>query len=273
MTITEAKKKLAAAGVGSPDLDALVLAEIASGKNREYWLALADEDVDGNYEELVARRAKRVPLAQISGKKEFYGLDMIVNADVLQPRPESEKIVDFAIKYAPKDSSLIDVGTGCGAIAIAIAKHRPDLKITATEVSQDALAVAKANITAHQTPITLLQSNLFSALSSTNLKKIGSFSDGENTFQTVVANLPYLKDEEELMPEVKNEPAVALHGGPDGLGLYRKFFDQLPAYLAKPGYVFIESDPWQQPELIKIAGKAGLKPIEQDYFILGFRLG
>ncbi len=257
MTIKQAETVLAKAGVSSPELDALVLAEYVSGTDKSTLLAYPERQIEG-LEELIAKRAKRVPIAHLVGSKDFYGLELIITPDVLQPRPESETIVDLAIKGAPKDSKLIDIGTGCGALAISIAVNRPDLTVTATDVSSSALKVAQENAKLNDVKIKLVESDLFSKVA--------------GQFETVVANLPYLKNDSDLLPEVKNEPKVALLGGKDGLDLYRKFFEQLPKHLAKAGHVFIESDPWQQPELIKIAGNAGLKLRDQSYFVLGFCL-
>lgn len=258
MTIKQAEQKLAAAGITTAHLDALVLAELASGQDRASLLANPESRISNpEFEKLIKQRATRVPVAHLTGTKEFYGLEFIVSPNVLSPRPESEKIVELAIKHAPRGSRLIDVGTGCGALAIAIGKHRPDLKVTATDISPAALKIAQSNVQRLRADIRLIKSDLLLGLTNP-------------ICQVVVANLPYLKDDAELTPEAAKEPRVALAGGADGLDLYRKLFEQLPRHLAKPGFVFIESDPWQQPELIKMASKAGLKMIEQDYFVLGF---
>lgn len=266
MTIQEAldsaRETLRSAGVHSFNLDSLILAELATGMDRAHLLAHPENELSdiqqSKFEIMVGERAKRIPTAHITQQKEFYGLRFKVSADVLAPRPESEKIVEFAIKYAPKDSRLLDVGTGCGALAIAAVKNRPDITATATEYSDEAMRVAEENIKSHGVSIELIKSDVL--------------DDVTGKFHTVIANLPYLKDDEDLEPEVQKEPQVALLGGPDGLDLYRKFFNQLPSHLESGGYVFIESDPWQQPDLIKIAGSAGLKVLEQDYFVLGFTL-
>jgi release factor glutamine methyltransferase len=207
---------------------------------------------------LIIRRANREPLVHITGTREFYGLDMEITPDVLTPRVETEQMVEWAIKYAPKDSRLIDIGTGSGAIAIAIAKHRPDLHITATDISERELAVARRNATQHNTKIDLIEADLWDKV------------DGK--FDTIVTNLPYLSDDADLMPEVKREPAVALFGGPDGLDLYRRFLAALPDHLSPGGYLFTECDPWQHEALTAEAAKHGLEPVEAGYFILGFQL-
>jgi release factor glutamine methyltransferase len=167
-------------------------------------------------------------------------------------------MVEWAIKYAPLDSHLIDIGTGSGAIALAINAHRPDLHITATEITIEALEIARRNAKTHHAEIEFIQSDLWENVT--------------GVYDTIVTNLPYLRTDAQLMPEVHKEPAVALFGGKDGLELYRRFLSELPAHLRIGGYLFTECDPWQHEGLIAEAAKVGLIPIEQGYFILGFEL-
>jgi release factor glutamine methyltransferase len=261
-TLKYAANRLTAAGINSSSLDSQLLLGFVTRQSREWLLAHPEESVSDvelrQYQDLINQRANRVPLAQLTQQREFYALQLLVTSDVLTPRAETEKIVDLAIKHAPPNSRLADIGTGSGALAITIGKHRPDLSITASEVSVPALKVARQNARQHQIEIKLIESDLF--------------ADINTTFHTVVTNLPYLPDESELMPEVKKEPSVALFGGSgDGLNLYRRFLKQLPKHLEPNGYLFTECDPWQQPELIKQAKSVGLKVIEEDYFILGFQ--
>jgi release factor glutamine methyltransferase len=169
-------------------------------------------------------------------------------------------MVEYAIRYAPKGSRLIDVGTGSGALAIAIKTHRPDLEVWATDVTDAALSVTSQNTKAHNVTVKFMKSDLFDQVN--------------GRFETVVTNLPYLRNDarSELMPEVQKEPAVALFGGTDGLDLYRHFLQQLPAHLTPGGLLFTECDPWQHEDLMKLAAQAGLRPIEKNnYFILGFQ--
>jgi release factor glutamine methyltransferase len=260
--LTDAVKELTDANTGSERLDAELILGHVLGQNRAWVKAHGTDDLtarqSADASALITRRAHHEPLVHLTGTREFYGLDLAITPDVLTPRVETEQMVEWAIKYAPQHSRLIDIGTGSGAIAIAIAKHRPDLHVTATEISSKELAVARQNAAAHNTPITFIESDLWSTL------------DGQ-IFDTIVTNLPYLADDADLMPEVKREPAVALFGGPDGLDLYRRFLHDLPHHLAPGGYLFTESDPWQHAALITEAAKHHLKPIEQGYFILGFQ--
>lgn len=251
------------AEISSARLDATLMLEKITSRPRSWLLAHGEEALTKaqtrDFLELIGRRAQRTPLVHLTNTREFYGLDFYIDERVLTPRMETEKMVEYTIKYAPKGSRLIDIGTGSGAIAIAIKKHRPDLKVTGTDVSAAALDVARQNADHHRVDIALVPSDLFEAVPS--------------RFATVVTNLPYLRDDAELMPEVQKEPDVALFGGRDGLALYRRFLQQLPAHLEPDGYLFTECDPWQHQDLIKAAITAGLKPIEKhNYFILGFQL-
>lgn len=261
--LQDAESKLRNADISSARLDSQLLLSFVIRQQRAWLLANGDQRISNTeqttFTHLIDRRAAREPLAHLTGSREFYGLDFFINQDVLTPRAETEKITELAIKYAPQNSRLIDIGTGCGAIAIAIAKHRPDLDIWATEISPTAISVAKRNAKQHSVNIKFVQSDLFESI--------------DAKFSTVVTNLPYLIDNTELMPEVQREPAVALFGGSgDGLELYRRFLSQLPNHLEPGGYLFTECDPWQQPDLIQAASDQKLTVLEEDYFVLGFKL-
>jgi release factor glutamine methyltransferase len=252
------------AGIESGRLDTNLLLEKVMGKPRSWLLAHEDEELKesaaSEFLRLAKRRAQRTPLVHLTNTREFYGLDFYIDERVLTPRVETEKMVEYAVKYAPKNSRLIDIGTGSGALAVAIKSHRPDLEIWATDVTDEALAVAEKNAKVHDVAVKFTTSSLFERVT--------------GRFETVVTNLPYLRDDArtELMPEVRKEPTVALFGGSDGLELYRRFLTQLPTHLTTGGYLFTECDPWQHEVLMKTAAEAGLRPIEKDdYFILGFR--
>ncbi len=254
---------LETAGVPSGRLDAeLIMAHVLT-HNRAWVLAHTDDNLESSsarhLDTLLARRLNREPLVHLTGTREFYGLDFEITPDVLTPRAETEQMVEWAIKYAPQAARLIDIGTGSGAIAVAIKYSRPDISVTATEVSDTALGVARCNAAKYQLDITFASSDLW--------------ADITERFGCIVTNLPYLRDESrsELMEEVKHEPDVALFGGPDGLDIYRRFLSGIPDHLNVDGYLFTECDPWQQPSLIAEAAKVGLTVVEQGYFILGFR--
>ncbi|HVQ45083.1 MAG TPA: peptide chain release factor N(5)-glutamine methyltransferase [Candidatus Saccharimonadia bacterium] len=242
-------------------LDAELLLAHTLRHDRAWLLAHDDEPLTtfqvADFESYISRRSEHIPVVHLTGNREFYGLDFEITPDVLTPRIETEQMVEWAIKYAPPNSHLIDIGTGSGAIAIAIAAHRPDLHITATDVTAEALAVARRNAATHHVNLAFIQSDLW--------------QDVPGRYATIVTNLPYLREDADLMPEVTKEPAVALFGGPDGLNLYRRFLTGLPDHLAPAGRLFTECDPWQHADLTAAAAKQHLSPIEQGYFILGFQ--
>jgi release factor glutamine methyltransferase len=263
-SLAQAQSQLKVEGISSPALDSQLLLTHITRQSRE-WLMAHPEAIISHSEQrqffaLIKQRAKRTPLSQLTGYREFFGLKLKVTPAVLTPRIETEKIAELAIMHAPANSKLIDIGTGCGALAVAIAKHRPDLEVWATEISDTAMAVARQNAKLHNLKIHFVLSDLFTAPSLHH-----------QSFQTAVTNLPYLPDSSEIMPEVAKEPAIALFGGPDGLDIYRRFLRQLPGYLNGSGLLFTECDPWQQAGLISHAAEIGLKVIEEDYFVLGFK--
>lgn len=265
MKIQEALKAaqdvLAAANVNSIRLDSELLLCHVLEKDRSWLLAHNQDELTAGqhttYQALITQRTEHVPVVHLTNKREFYGIELYINDTVLTPRVETEQMVELAIEHAPQDGTLIDVGTGSGAIAIAIATHRPDLEVWATEHSPEALAVARKNISANKLDITLEQADLFDGI--------------KHSFDTIVCNLPYLADDADLMPEVRKEPGIALFGGADGLDVYRRFLSQLPSHLNPGGMLFTECDPWQQTALIAEAEAIGLEPIHEGYFILGFR--
>ena len=260
--LNEAITRLESKKVAGARLDAELLMAHVLRRDRTWVLAHDDEKLSPaqitNFERLVDLRSDHVPLVHLTGTREFYGLSLQITPDVLTPRVETEQIVDWAIKHSPADARVIDIGTGSGAIAIALGVTRPDLHIAATEISADALKVAVANARKFNTDIEFVESDLW--------------QDVAGLFDTIVTNLPYLRDDADLMPEVKREPAIALFGGADGLMVYRRFLEDVPSHLKVGGFLFTECDPWQHESLIAEAARYGLVPVEQGYFILGFKL-
>lgn len=244
-------------------LDAELLLAYVMHQDRAWLKAHDDAELTefqaADFESLIARRSEHNPVVHLTGHREFYGLELAVTADVLTPRVETEQMVEWAVSSAPIGSQLIDIGTGSGAIAVAIGVHRPDLNLTASDISQKELGIARRNAKTHGVAIDFIESDLWQNIS--------------GRFHTVVTNLPYLRNDADLMPEVTKEPAVALFGGADGLDLYRRFLAGLPEHLEPGGHLYTECDPWQHEDLINEAAAHGLTPVQQGYFILGFRLG
>jgi release factor glutamine methyltransferase len=248
----------ASKGIASPRLDAeLLLGRVLDLPRVKLYICFERELEPGEvdlYRELVRRRSKREPTAYILGEKEFYALRFAVTADVLIPRPETERLVDEALGIAAAEKrsplNVCDVGTGCGAIAAAMATHLPEASVEASDVSPAALEVARRNLDAL-------------GLGSRVNAVLGSLMDAPfraPAFDLICANLPYVPtgDIPSLEPDVRDyEPGTALDGGPDGLALYRPLLAQAPDRLKRGGTVLLECQPDQFPALEELA--AGLK--------------
>ena len=260
--LSKGTRELSQAGLSSARLDTLLLLSHVTAQDRTHVLAHPEQQLSERqtekYLELLRQRAQHRPLAQLLQTCEFYGLQFKISRHVLTPRPESELIVELAAQLAPAGGRVIDVGTGSGALAIALAHSRPDLQISASDVSTAALKVARANAQHHETKVEFIESDLWDQVS--------------GQFDLVLANLPYVAAPNALNRAARHEPAVSLFGGgADGLELYRQFFAALPAHLNRGGLVICESDPWQQAELASLATAAGLSLLSQDYFISCFK--
>lgn len=263
--VTEGTQLLTQAGIQAGRSEAELIIAFVLNEDKSYVLAhnydKPSEADTKRIHKLFNQRAARTPMSYVLQTREFYGRDFKVDKRALTPRIETEIIVQQAIRFVPQNASAVDIGTGCGAIGLSLKLERPDLTVTATDVSQEALDLARENaelLLEKDAKVRFLLSDLFVKL--------------PDTFDVIVANLPYVSRQADLMPEVQKEPAIALFGGDsDGLDLYRRFFQELPRHLCSQGYVFLESDPWQQPALTELAAGAGLSPIFNDYFILGFQ--
>jgi release factor glutamine methyltransferase len=179
----------------------------------------------GLFADYLRRRKKGEPVAYIVGEKEFYGLALEVTPAVLIPRPETELLVELAL--AREFSSLADLGTGSGAIAVAVKKHRPAARVVAVEASDAALAVARRNAARHEVTIELRSGSWLAPL------------EGER-FDLIVANPPYVADGDPHLPELRFEPASALVSGADGLDDIREIARAAPAHLAPGGWLLLE---------------------------------
>jgi release factor glutamine methyltransferase len=200
------------------------------------------------YENSVARRLRHEPVQYITGQQEFYGLTLKVTPAVLIPRPETEHLVEAILKLLPtnKPVKIADIGTGSGAIAIALAAHLPQAAITALDISTEALAIATINARQHNVAdrIRFLQSNLLSAL------------DREaETFDAIVSNPPYVAETDRaiLHPQVRDyEPATALFAGETGLDIYRRLIPQAHNALKPTGLLALEIGHAQQDTIASL---------------------
>lgn len=179
---------------------------------------------------LLARRLRGEPIAYIVGQREFYGLDLRVSPDVLIPRPDTELLVELALERLPQGGSALDMGTGSGAIAVAIAHTRPDAQVTALDASPTALAIARENASTHQVRVRLLESDWYGAL------------DADQAFDLIVSNPPYIVagDIHLSQGDLRFEPVDALTDHADGLSDLRTIIEGAPAHLKAGGWLLME---------------------------------
>lgn len=239
---------LEAAKVDAPRLAAEVLLAHVSGLSRTQILARPDQNVPSDalahFDRLVERGVAGEPLAYIVGHREFYGLDFTTDARALVPRPETELLVDLALRGLPEQARVADVGTGSGCIAIVIAVRAPTVHLTALDISPEALALAQRNAQRNNVSgrITFAQADL--------LKNAAGAA-----FNLICANLPYIAtDELNTLPVVRYEPRLALDGGPDGLALIRHLLVDAPRVLAPHGRLLLEIGATQGRAAFALAG-------------------
>ena len=234
--------------------DGALLVMTQLGIERSTLIANPERTLDreqlAQYQALVERRLRFEPIQYITGVQEFFGLTLAVSPAVLIPRPETELLVEAVLARVAPAGSLVDVGTGSGAIAIALAHQMPAAQITAVDLAGEALAVARGNAARHGLGerIRFLESDLLAALEA-----------GER-FDAIVSNPPYIADAdgEGLHPQVRDhEPAGALFAGPDGLQVYRRLIPEASAHLRAGGLLALELGFGQQePVAALLAGWA-----------------
>lgn len=243
---------LAASHVEDSRLEAEILTRHVARLDRAAFFAGAEIPPKSSdlLAKAVARRASGEPTAYITGEREFYGICFAVGRGALVPRPETELLVDIAIDFVRDrpESVVVDIGTGTGCIAVAVAAHAPNARVIAIDRSGDALHWAAKNIARHSAPVTLVQGNLATAIGRAD---------------AVLANLPYIPSSEipGLQREVRDwEPREALDGGPDGLDVVRKLIRDCGGRL-RPSLLALEVGAGQAGAVASIAAEAGASTV------------
>lgn len=253
--LKDTTQKLTSNGTESARLDSILLLEHVLVTPRATLLAHPETDLPATtlvkLDIALQQRLSGLPIAYILNKKEFYGRDFIVSSDVLIPRPETESIVEIAKDLLLTSPKILDIGTGSGCIAITLALEIPKSKVTGSDVSDEALAVAKQNAKALGAQVTFLHANLLQGL-------------GNKHFDLICANLPYVPDGIVTSVEITQEPSTALFSGADGLNHYKTFFVQIAESANKPTYIITESLEYQHQALKKLASLAGYKLTKTD---------
>jgi len=255
-----------ARGIESPRLDAEVLVAFALGIDRTRVIIESLRPLEpaelALLRDLVKRRRSREPIAYLRGEREFYGRSFLVDPRVLIPRPDTEALVEVALARSTQVSlsmRLLDLCTGSGCVAITMARQRPTSKVVASDLSADALAVARDNaLRLGAYNVAFVESDLFASI------------PPGSRFDVITANPPYIATPElaELMPDVRDyEPRLALDGGADGLDLVRRIVEGAPAFLAPGGVLAMEigaGEAASTRELFEARGYADVQ-VDRDY--------
>lgn len=253
MTISELIKKgmieLKNGNIEEPKLKARLLMQYVLNKSRQYVIVNDREELDNikekQYLEEIKILKKGVPIEHITHQKEFMKLSFFVDKNVLIPRQDTEILVEEVINIAKKNNvkKILDLCTGSGAIAVSLAKYLPQAEITAIDISNEALKIAKKNAISNnvENQITFISSDMF-----TNLN--------EEKFDIIVSNPPYIKTNviKNLDIQVQNEPYIALDGGKDGLDFYKKIINESYQYLKYNGYLCLEIGFDQKIDVIEL---------------------
>jgi len=257
--LREATNQLHMCGIETARLDSLVLLSDELGHDKAWVLAHPEYVLQGSVlkklSTKITQRAQHVPLAYIRGKAEFYGREFMVNKHVLVPRPESESMIDLLKRVVGPDSrtTIIDVGTGSGCLAITAKLELPNSTVVALDSSYECLRVAKQNATKLVADITFLESDLLDSMQDSSFKIQDSI---------LLANLPYVPNDYPVNNAAAHEPPLALFGGSDGLKLYRKLFSQ--AKELRVTCIITESLTEQHAGLIKTARENAFRHASTD---------
>ncbi|MDR2334895.1 MAG: peptide chain release factor N(5)-glutamine methyltransferase [Burkholderiaceae bacterium] len=263
LSIAQLLAEAARQGLARVDAQMLMLHAMGQQPNARAWLITHDGDVPGaeqlaRWKSLCERRAQGVPIAYLTGSKEFYGLPLRVDARVLDPRPDTETLVDWALELLPGDGSglrLVDLGTGSGAIALALQHERPRAEVWAVDASADALAVASANAERLRLPVRLAHGSWLSPL--------------EGRFDAIISNPPYIRAADPHLAALVHEPLGALASGEDGLEDIRLIITQSCEHL-KPGAWLLLEHGWDQaPDVQQLLRDAGFTNVQSRNDLAG----
>ncbi len=254
-TLRQALHDAAQHGIERIDAQMLLLHALGRPPHDRAWLIAHDGDAlpaeaHAAFAALCRRRLQGEPVAYLTGRKAFYGLDLAVDARVLDPRPDTETLVDWALELlqglrAPR---IADLGTGSGAIALALKAQRPDACVTAIDASAPALALAQANAARLGLPVRLRHGDW-----------LGGVGD---TFDLIVSNPPYIAEGDPHLPALAHEPRMALASGADGLDAIRAIVGQAPARLAPGGWLLLEHG-WDQAGAVRaLLAAAGFAQVQ-----------
>ena len=231
MTLAQILAAAAARGLDRLDAQLLLLHAVGHDANDRAWLLAHDQDrptpeVLQRFDAAATRRLAGEPVAYLLGQKEFFGLSLQVDARVLVPRPDTETLVEWALEHLPGGGSVVDLGTGSGAIALALAHARPDALVAAVDRNADALAVASANAEQLGLRVRFMQADWLQGV--------------DSPYDLIVSNPPYIAEADPHLAALVHEPLSALAAGKDGLDDLRTIVANAPAHLSPGGWLLLE---------------------------------
>lgn len=248
------KQILLSANIPDGANDAWLLLSHVTGITRAAYFMDAEreltEEQEQDYKGALQKRQSRIPLQHITGEQEFMGLCFIVNEHVLIPRQDTEILVEEVLAHAKPKSTVLDMCTGSGCIAVSLSKYGEELQVVAADISKEALIVAQENGKAQGVAVSFLQSDLFENV--------------QGTYDVIVSNPPYIPTKviEQLEAEVKlHDPMQALDGKEDGLYFYRKIIAESPKYLKNQGTLFFEIGHDQGADVSLLMREAGFEHV------------
>ncbi|MDD2917381.1 peptide chain release factor N(5)-glutamine methyltransferase [Rhodoferax sp.] len=262
-TVGQTLASLQSRGLDRLDAQLLSLHVLDRPETQRGWLLAHDIDPlpperAASLENLVQRRLAGEPLAYLTGHKEFFGLDLRVDARVLVPRPDTETLVSWALETLDGGHRVLDLGTGSGAIALALKASQPTLEVHATDLSTGALAVAQSNAQRLKLDVNFHQGAWLAAL-----------PDASESFKCIVANPPYIAELDQHLATLKFEPAQALSSGEDGLDDLRQIITQAPRHLARGGWLLLEHGYDQAQAVRNLLTQAGFAPVQSRRDLAG----
>lgn len=272
VTVAECLRQAQTQGLARVDAQILLLHSLQRPLHDRAWLLAHDGDTltaaqTATWQDALQRRLQGEPVAYITGRKDFFGLTLAVDTRVLDPRPDTETLVEWALACLPESAPetrsprILDLGTGSGAVALALQHARPDAKVWAVDASEDALAVARANAARLHLGVQFMASDWLSAV---DVQRTGRFD-------LIVSNPPYVAENDPHLAALTHEPLSALTSGADGLEDIRRIIAQAPAYLAPGGWLLLEHG-WDQAAAVQsLLQAAGFAQVQSRQDLAGIQ--
>jgi release factor glutamine methyltransferase len=262
-TLDQSLRQAQSLGLARVDAQILLLHSLQRPLHDRAWLLAHDSDTltpvqAAAWHDALQRRLSGEPVAYITGRKDFFGLTLAVDAGVLDPRPDTETLVEWALTCLPESAPetrsprILDLGTGSGAVALALQHARPDATVWAVDASEDALTVASANANRLSLPVHFIASDWLNAV---DVQRTGRFD-------LIVSNPPYVAEGDPHLAALTHEPLQALTSGPDGLDDIRQIIAQTPVYLAPGGWLLLEHGWDQAAQVQALLREAGFVQVQ-----------